>query len=467
MKFLNLEIKRTKAINTNPKVNESFVNNDQVNKLYEQLTRLMAKGQFVWNKNDFKNIIENGYLFNPDIYAIINKIIQTASMVGYQVYDIKDKKTFRQYINYKKVKNTEATFEFQRKSMEAIGDHPVLSLLEQPNQYSTGTVFDQNMLGYYLLLGNSYLNKVVIAGNPSGKIGELQILPAYMVKIILGTASNIVDGYSIDCWNNLKYKFTPEEIYHFKSFNPDYEVGQFMYGAMPSTYPTMQKSNDSYTAAVSLIQNLGVMGMLSTGDDKTLDPEQAQLVRTKYQDNYSGPKNRGKILVVGQKMDFVNMATSIIDMNLIAGQEQDFLTLCRVYGVDPRIMGFAKYSSYNNMQECKKDFVQNRVLPLKYMQSEAYNKFLMPAFNKEMGRNLYIDVDTNAIPELQVDMNTLSTRLQNEVKCGLITPAEASRILGYDSTANKEADQLFISTSMIPLKKPEPVTVPPKTPPVV
>jgi len=119
--------------------------------------------------------------------------------------------------------------------------------------------------------------------------------------------------------------------------------------------------------------------------------------------------------MVGHKMDWQNLAQSIVDLDLIQGQEQDFLTLCRIFNVDSRIMGYVKGSTFSNMAEARKDFLQNRILPLMYMITEGLNKFVIPAFSEKDRKNYYLDINTDIIPELQEDMNALSLRLQNEI----------------------------------------------------
>lgn len=425
---------------------------DNVNKLYESLVRYFGKDQIVWNRNDFQGIVENGYLFNPDLYAIVNKIISTASKVWWQVYEVKDTKSLQRYKMYQKSQSFEAMQEYQRKSLVPVESHPMLDLLLKPQQGMNATLLDQNMLGFYCLLGNSYLNKVTIAGDKYNSIGELQVLPAYLVKIIFGDSKNIVKAYTIDSWNDVRYNFEPENVYHFKTFNPDYGVGQWMYGAAPSLSNVLTKSNKSYEAAVSLITNLGAMGLLSVGNDDTMSPETAKALKEKYYEEYGGSKNRGKIMIVGQKMDYFNMAQSITDLNLIEGQKEDLLTMCRVMQVDSRIMGHVEGSTFSNMQEARKDFIANRILPLKYMQAECYNDFIMPSFNAAMGKQFYIDVDFDTMPELADDKETLSLRLQNEVKSGIITPAMAAEKLGYQVPTTPEATQLWISNGLKPMK---------------
>jgi HK97 family phage portal protein len=444
-----ITLARTKA---QPTRTPSRINEERFNKLYDILLRYFGKGQMLWNKTNLQHIVENGYLFNPDVYSIINKIIHTASMIDWQMMEVKDDKAFRKYKNYKRSKNLDAMSEYSRKSMEPVEDHPLLNLLEQPNPHTTGILFDQSLLGYYCLLGNSYINKLTITGSPGGVPGELYVLPAYMVKIILGRGTEPIEGYSIDQWNNSSYKYLPEDIYHFKTFNPDYSQGQFMYGATPSMIPSLEKSNESYTAAVTLIQNLGAMGILSSGNDDILDPEQAKKVRDKYATEYGGSKNRGKILIVGHKMEYVNMAQSISDLNLIQGQKQDFLTFCRIFGVDSRIMGDVERSTYANMNEARKDFIMNRILPLKYMQSEAYNKFLLPLYNSTSTKKYYLDIDYNSIPELQTDTNLLSTRIQNEIRVGLLSPADGAKLLGYKEPTDPNAKKLWVGTNMVPME---------------
>jgi HK97 family phage portal protein len=428
------------------------INADNFNKLYDILLQYLGKGQLIWNKNNLKYLIESGYLFNPDTYSIINKIIQTASMCQLKLYEIKDEKSFRQYKNVKSF-SPDNMLDFQRKAFEPVEQPEIFKLLEQPNKYNTYTLFIQNLLGYYCLLGNSYLNKIVVNGNKNGVAGELQVLPAYLVKIIAGTPANPIAGYTIENWNKYKYNYTQEEIYHYRTFNPNYDIGQFMYGAPPSIYPTLLKSNDSYEAACSLIQNLGAMGILSSGNDDTIDTETSEKMEQKYKDKFGGAKNRGKIWIVGHKMEWVNMAESITDLNLIQGQEQDFLTLCRIFNVDSRIMGYVKGSTFSNMEEARKDFIQNRIMPLMYMVTESFNKFIIPAFSAQDNKNYYLDVDTNIIPELQQDNDKVSLRLQSEIKRGMITPADAAKQLGYPELTDELAKQLWVGTDVIPMNK--------------
>lgn len=448
--FTNREIKLIRNPNAPA---PSKINEDSVNKLYESLSRYLGKGLFVWNKSDFKAIIEEGYLFNPDVYSIINKIIQTASTVSFELYEVKNDKMLSKYRSAVKNFHMDDALMYRTKALEPVEEHDILKLLDNPNPNTTNTVFTQSFLGYYCLLGNSYLYKIVVAGSKDNMPGELQVLPAYMVKIIFGSPAQPIKGYSIDDWNNTKYNFLPEEIYHFKTFNPDYSTNQFMYGAMPSANPSMTKSNKSYTAAVSLITNLGAMGILSSGNDMTIAPEGAKAIRDKYMAEYGGEKNRGKIMIVGQKMEYINMAQSITDLNLIQGQEQDFLTLCRVYNIDSRIMGYVKGSTFSNMAEAKKDFMQNRILPLKYMEAEAYNKFLIPSYEARDKKKYHLDICTDDIPEMQTDLDKLSTRIQNEIKKGLLSPAEGAKLLGYPELTDELAKGLWVGTDMIPISK--------------
>lgn len=450
MKILGQEVEKKE---NSFKLKASKVNEDKLNILYEQYTRFFGKGQLIYNIMDLKRIITEGFLFNPDVYSIINKKLQTASMVDFQLYVVKDDKSFRQYKSIKRGNDLQETYYYQRKALEPVDNTDINKLLDYPNPYQTSTIFTQNLLGYYNLLGNSYMNKIVVAGNKYGITGEMQVLPAHLVKIVFGGAGNIIDSYCIDNWGDKKYAFPKESIYHFKTFNPNVEQGQFMYGASPSYSAVLTKSNDSYIAATELIRNLGAMGILATGNDDTLNPETTKEMENRYYERFGGASKRGKVWIVGHKMDYINIAQSITDLNLIQGQEQDFLTLCRIQNIDPRIMGYAKYSAFNNMQECKKDFMQNVILPLKYMESEAYNTFILPAFSLRDNKNYYLDVDTKSIPELQVDTDKLSTRIQNEIRTGLITPKDGASILDYPELKQPEANQLYITTNMIPMSK--------------
>ena len=97
------------------------------------------------------------------------------------------------------------------------------------------------------------------------------------------------------------------------------------------------------------------------------------------------------------------------------------------------------------------------------MQSEAYNKFLLSAWNSISPKQYYLDIDYKSIPELQSDNDKLSVRLQSEIKRGMITPKNAAQQLNYPEITDPLADQLWIGTDMIPMNQAgnKPV-VPPK-----
>ena len=106
----------------------SNINTDRFNRLYDSLTRYLGKNQVVWNKNDLKYIVESGYLFNPDTYSIINKIIQTASSIQFKLYEVKDEKSFKEYKNIKSL-NLEKTYSLRTKAFEPI-EQPFLEQID-------------------------------------------------------------------------------------------------------------------------------------------------------------------------------------------------------------------------------------------------------------------------------------------------------------------------------------------------
>ena len=143
--LLNIEIKRaTKAVTTKTRINE-----DNFNKLFYELTKYFSKGSLMWNKNDLKNVIEEGYLYNPDVYSIINKIVQTASMIDWKLYEVKDTKEFRNYKTYRSKSMIEEATYYRSKSLEEVEQSQIQKLLDYPNDYQTATTFTQTLLGYY------------------------------------------------------------------------------------------------------------------------------------------------------------------------------------------------------------------------------------------------------------------------------------------------------------------------------
>ena len=398
---------------------------------------------------DFKKYV-NDYENNSEVYSIIKRISKTISTVPFYVYKIKSTKELKRYKAMMENANTTADIakaELQRyKAVEEIADSPLNKLLEHPNEYQSWSEFVENVIGYKLITGNSYIWANRIEG---GKVSELVTLPSQYIAIISDGTINGVEGYSFTLvgWDTLDAK----DVIHLKYFNPFFDVnGQQLYGLSPlqAAYRTVQRSNDAKDTSVGMLQNQGPKGILYADEGSDFGPEQAGKLKEDFYNQY-GTKNKivqnaGQILVAGAKLGWVNMGLSPVDLQLLESEKITLRELCNVYGVNSALFNDPDNKTYNNMKEAKKEMLTQVVLPELTTLRDAFNRF----FANEMEKGYYIDFDITIFPELQEDMKELSAILSQS---WWITPNEKRAAMRYDTSKDDAMDEIYIPAGYLPI----------------
>jgi phage portal protein BeeE len=154
------------------------------------------------------------------------------------------------------------------------------------------------------------------------------------------------------------------------------------------------------------------------------DTEQKQL-QDKYDDDYTGAPNFGKVKVSTSKLGYVQMGMNPNDLKSIETRLEHLRTICASYNVDSKLFGDPAASTYNNMAEAQRAFIVNAVIPL--------SQILLPAMVKFMSRSVFaaysMQLDEDNILELQLTNEQRSARLGREVVQGIITTEQARAML--------------------------------------
>ena len=407
-------------------------------------------GRAIYPSLGYQKYIED-YMQNSEVYSVVKRISKTVSTVPFYVYKIKSTKELNRYKSI--VENASSTADIARaelartKAVDEIADSPLNKLLEHPNEYQSFSELLENVIGYKLITGNSYIwaNRV---GN--GKVTELVTLPSQYIAIISDGTINGVEGYRFTLvgWD----KIAKEDVIHLKYFNPYFNTnGQQLYGLSPlqTAYRTIQRSNDAKDTSVAMLQNQGPKGVLYVDEGSDFGPEQAGKMKEEFYQQY-GTKlgginaNAGNVIIAGAKMGWVDMGLSPVDLNIIESEKITLRELCNVYGVNSALFNDPDNKTYNNMKEAKKEMLTQVVLPELVMLRDAFNRF----FAQEMGKDYYIDFDITVFPELQEDMKELSAILSQS---WWITPNEKRAAMRYDTVHDQTMDEIYIPAGYLPI----------------
>lgn len=368
--------------------------------------------------------INNGYKKNLNIYAVVNWIIKKASMIQWQLYEI-DK---------------------QGKKIQ-VYKHAVLDLLNRPNPVQGSPEFIENLLGFKLLTGESFITKIpAITGENKGMPLELWVIPPPIMSVNFDPYG-IPSKYTIET-GTTEYDIEKEDVLYLKYFNPTKDNFRGMSPIEAGCYAVTQ-NNDAYEANMKLLQNLGAQGVLTVVDEQTeLTQPQAEELEKKYYEKYGGVKGYGRILVSGTKMSWVQIGLKATDLALIESIKMGLRDICNLYNLSSQLFNDPDNKTYSNMKEARKSGITDVVIPELSLITGEFNRWLIPYYEIKENKKYLLDFDRTVYPELQEDMEKLGLWLIRE--WGL-TPNQRLEKLGFPANDSPLMDEIYIPASLFPL----------------
>lgn len=407
--------------------------------------------------DDAENAIEDGYMYNPDVYSVVNKITKASRTVKWQLYEIKDEDKAKEYrANRLELKDINPIKLNQTKQLayEEVKDTSVqlYRILKNPNPMQSFADWIESTMGYKLTTGESFNYGVILEnGKNQGLINEVWNMPSQLVDI-QASKNKVIEQYllRVNNSNQMSAKFSADEVMHIKYWNPDYSTPEdSLRGLSPirAGARVVRQSNDAYTANSALLQNSGASGVLSLDPD-TVTEETAQALKRDYETQYSGAWNRGKIIIAGAKMDWTQIGLSPVDLNIIESQKMSLRDLCNIYGLSSVLFNDPDSQNSQSYREARKALYMEVVFPELDSIRDMLNGWLVDRYNEINGTSYYIDYDINSVPAIQEDMKLIVDRLWN---AWWLTGNEKRNAMGFD--ADEAMDRFFIPTGMMPMSR--------------
>ena len=153
---------------------------------------VMTPGQPAWSARDYRAFADEAYRKNVVAYQAINRIADAVGSVRWTAW----------------------------RGKKELADHPILKLLERPNPAQNTSQYLQAKVGYLMLSGNGYEERIVV----SGEVREMYQLRPDRMKIVPG-GNGFPMGYQ---YENAGRKVTWEvdqatmdcDVHHIRMFNP-------------------------------------------------------------------------------------------------------------------------------------------------------------------------------------------------------------------------------------------------------
>src|SRR5690625_3734401 len=359
-----------------------------------------------WNK---LKPIEECFNKNPMVYSVVSKIARTCSLPPWGVYRVVDERAFNRYkslANQPYVDTRELRIA-KTKALVPEKSDKLDNLLTYPNENQSWADFIESLIGFKLLTGDAYAWADIIEyGANSGKPSGLYILPPQNMEIIAGKSfPTTIEGYVLRGEFNIPLE--PDHVLHSKYWNPNYNsMGSSLYGFSPlqSAYTSTLGDNEAREAAIEIIQNRGVRGVLaleSLQENPDLASETAGMLKERWRQTQQ--EDKGGIVPVAGKANYLRMGLSLEDMKILEIRDYTREDICNIYGVSSILFNNTEASTLDNFKIARKDLVSNVAIPELNRIKADLNRMMHTTWGFD-DKSLIIDYDSSVYSELTEDV---------------------------------------------------------------
>lgn len=300
------------------------------------LLALQTLGLARWMPRNTTELTRTGYERNAIVYRCVRMIAEAAATVPWLLYEngVEDE------------------------------DHPLLQLLRRPNPASSQGEFLEQLFTNLMLSGNAYVEAVSLDGAPR----ELYALRPDRMRIVPG-ANGWPEAFEYSVGAQ-KVRFSVERdglspVLHLKLCHPLDDH----YGFAPLS--AAQEALDVHNAAGgwnrALLENAArPSGALvyNSGDGAGLSHEQFDRLKTELDENFSGPGNAGRPLLLEGGLDWKALSLSPKDMDFIQAKAAAAREIALAFGVPPLLLGLPGDNTFANYSEANRAFWRQTIIPL-------------------------------------------------------------------------------------------------------
>ncbi|QIL41017.1 phage portal protein [Pedobacter sp. HDW13] len=408
--------------------------------------QLVVNGIVSWFADNKAAYLKNGYGKNVHVYVAVNVYLRKAKVAPFILSKVKSKKKLVKYDQFMQSKNQEHRLEAARlkdEALEELESHEIIDLLNKPNDYQTGVEFRESLLGFFKVLGETFVYGIAPSnGRNAGKFKELHVVPPTIIEPVY--SGNILDPVShyLIMVDGKQERIEKENVFHYKTWNPLSETG----GLSPIKVGNkLLKTNDANNAAAAkAYENGGSAHLLSGKGERSLTPEQIDLLNERIAAQLKGTDNYKNIVATNGMVDVTKIGDSPAELELISADVHQRGIIASLFGVDPILVGDKQGSSFANQEQAYKALVTNSVMPDLNGIAEGLTAWLLPRF----GNNLHLAFDTTVYPELQPDLE-LMMKVYGKPN---LTPNEVRSIFKWDASKDPNMDRHYIESKMIPIE---------------
>lgn len=297
-------------------------------------------------------------------------------------------------------------------------EHPLQKLLDEVNPFMDGYGLREATHGYKELTGNAIwlLDRMV-----NGKPTEIYPLNPAHIKPLVDKKSGVI-GYEFRINGQLISTFKPEEIIHFRYWNPlDPWWGQAPISAGRDG-ADMIKRADLYN--IAFFENSAEAGGFLT-TDKTLAEDQVARIKQAWAKNHQGQRKAHKVEILFGGLDWKANTASHADMMFPELKRMSREDVLSCYMIPPVMAGIFDEANYSNADVQERIFWKTGMKP----RFRSIDSVLTERLGKPYG-DLIIKHDLTGVTELQEDQKLKAERDEVHTRSGIKTINEVRTEMG-------------------------------------
>ncbi len=302
-----------------------------------------------------------------------------------------------------------------------IKEHPIQQLIESANPFMNGYDLLESTHGFIDLVGNAYwLLDMFIDGKPT----EIYPISPQYIKIKADKEKGIV-GYEFSITpGKVDETFLPEEILHFKTWNP---LDEF-YGLAPLS--AARDSSDMMMYSDQYNKNFFMNGAEPGGfltSDLPIDEDSKARIGKVWSKIHQGVRKSHKVAILDGGLKFQASTAKNNEMQFVELKKMTREDVLSVFQIPPIMLGIE--ASYANAKEQRQIFWKDCIIPRLRKVESVLNERL----GKHMDSSVVIRFDLSGVDELAEDADSRARADSVNVAAGIVTINEVRKIKNLPS----------------------------------
>ncbi len=363
-----------------------------------------GSGRVAWSPRDVVSLTRNGFLGNPVGFRAVKLIAEAAAALPLVLQDRE-----RRY-----------------------DEHPLLSLVQQPNPAQGRAELFEALFGQLLLTGDGYLEAVAAE---DGMPLELHVLRSDRMSLVPGADGwPIAYEYAVGARKH-RFDMTAEvqPICHIRSFHP--QDDHYGFSPMQAAASAVDVHNAASRWSKSLLDNAarpsGAIVYRGADGQATLTQDQYDRLLDEMASQHQGAANAGRPMLLEGGLDWKPMGFSPADMEFQKTKEAAAREIAVAFGVPPMLLGIPGDATYANYQEANRAFYRLTVLPLATRVTAAVSGWL----TRFSGEAVELRPDLDQVPALSAERDNQWRRVS---EASFLTDAEKRALLGLPRLAEEQ-----------------------------